>query len=265
LCNRSGDVLEPSARILVAEDETVIRLELCDLLEREGFEVCAQARDGEEAVTFARLTTPDLAILDVKMPRLNGIDAAREIIAERPIPIVILTAHGHDELVACAVDAGVSGLLTKPFRDADLLAAIRMARGRWDAGKSSSRLQIALIAHDGKKNELLTLIGGQFAFLRDARLIATETTGGLIEDNFPISVRRTASGPHGGDLEIGALVARGVIDLVIFLRDPLAAHPHEPDIQALMKICDVYRIPLATNATTAALCLELLASRTVRP
>lgn len=256
----------PPAKILVAEDETIIRLDLCELLEREGFEVCAQARDGEEAVTLARLTAPDLAILDVKMPRLNGIEAAREIIAERPIPIVILTAHGHDELVTRALDAGVAGYLTKPFRDGDLLAAIRMAWGRSDAGREgSSRLQIALIAHDGKKDELLTLIGGRVAFLRDARLIATETTGGLIEDNFPLSVRRTASGPHGGDLEIGALVARGAIDLVIFLRDPLAAHPHEPDIQALMKICDVYRIPLATNVTTAALCLELLASRTVRP
>jgi methylglyoxal synthase len=252
--------LRSSAKILVAEDETIIRLDICDLLEREGFEVCALARDGVEAVTLARSTMPDLAILDVKMPRLNGIDAAREIVADRPIPIVMLTAHGHEELVARAVDAGVAGYLTKPFRDVDLLAAVRTAWGRTGArDEGPPRLQIALIAHDGKKDELLALVGERLAFLRDARLIATETTGGLIEGNFPLQVRQTASGPHGGDLQIGALVARGGIDLVVFLRDPLAAHPHEPDIQALMKICDVYGVPLATNASTAALCLDTLA------
>src|SRR5436190_859785 len=82
-------------------------------LEREGFTVCAQARDGVEAVELARETAPDLAVLDVRMPRLNGIDAAREIIAERPIPVVIVTAYGQDELLARAVDAGVYGYLTK--------------------------------------------------------------------------------------------------------------------------------------------------------
>jgi methylglyoxal synthase len=82
----------------------------------------------------------------------------------------------------------------------------------------------------------------------------------LIEEEFALRVQLAASGPHGGDLQIGALVANGVIDLVVFLRDPLAAHAHEPDIQALMKVCDVYRVPLATNATTATLCLESLAA-----
>src|SRR5881275_198301 len=117
-------------RVLVAEDETIIRLDLRDLLERAGFEVCAEARDGEEAVALARSARPDVAIMDVKMPKLDGIEAARRILDERPIPIVMLTAYGQDELVARAVEAGVFGYLVKPFREQDLLPAIRTARAR---------------------------------------------------------------------------------------------------------------------------------------
>src|SRR5205809_1641808 len=119
-------------RILVAEDETIIRLDLRGLLERAGFEVCAEAKNGEEAIELARSEQPDLAVLDVKMPRLDGIDAARRILSERPIPIVMLTAYGQDELVSRAVEAGVFGYLVKPFREADLLPAIQTARARHD-------------------------------------------------------------------------------------------------------------------------------------
>lgn len=117
-------------RILVAEDETIIRLDLKALLERAGFEVCAEARDGEEAVALAREVAPDVAIMDVKMPKLDGIEAARRILDERPIPIVMLTAYGQDELVQRAAEAGVFGYLVKPFREQDLLPAIRTARAR---------------------------------------------------------------------------------------------------------------------------------------
>ncbi|MGE5275313.1 MAG: ANTAR domain-containing response regulator [Verrucomicrobiota bacterium] len=117
-------------RILIAEDETIIRLDLRAMLEHAGFEVCAEARDGIEAVELAASTEPELAILDVKMPRLDGIDAARRILEERPIPIVMLTAYGQDELVSRAVEAGVFGYLVKPFREADLLPAISTARAR---------------------------------------------------------------------------------------------------------------------------------------
>ena len=120
----------PRLRILIAEDETIIRLDLRDVLERAGHEVCAEARDGEEAVALARAEQPELAILDVKMPRLDGIEAARRILAERPIPIVMLTAYGQEELVARAVEAGVFGYLVKPFRETDLLPAIQTARAR---------------------------------------------------------------------------------------------------------------------------------------
>jgi response regulator NasT len=118
------------ARILIAEDETIIRLDLRDILERAGFEVCAEAHDGEEAVELARAEEPDLAILDVKMPRLDGIEAARRIMSERPIPIVMLTAYSQEELVTRAVEAGVFGYLVKPFREADLVPAIQAARAR---------------------------------------------------------------------------------------------------------------------------------------
>src|ERR687891_98633 len=117
-------------RILIAEDETLIRLDLRQLLESAGFDVCAEARDGEEAVELARTEEPDLAILDVKMPRVDGIEAARRILDERPIPIVMLTAYGQRELVNRAVEAGVFGYLVKPFRETDLLPAIATARAR---------------------------------------------------------------------------------------------------------------------------------------
>jgi two-component system, response regulator PdtaR len=121
-----------AARILVAEDETIIRLDLRELLESAGFEICAEARDGLEAVELAGSTEPDLAILDVKMPGLDGIDAARQILDERPIPIVMLTAYGQQELVSRAVEAGVFGYLVKPFRETDLLPAITAARARFE-------------------------------------------------------------------------------------------------------------------------------------
>src|SRR5438309_7065874 len=100
------------------------------MLGRAGLDVCAEARDGEEAVALAREHRPDLAIMDVKMPRLDGIEAARRILDERPIPIVMLTAYGQEELVSRAVEAGVFGYLVKPFREADVLPAIHTARAR---------------------------------------------------------------------------------------------------------------------------------------
>ena len=117
-------------RILIAEDETIIRLDLRDLLERAGHDVVAEARDGVEAVDLAREHDPELAVMDVKMPRLDGIEAARKILDERPIPIVMLTAYGQDELVGRAVEAGVFGYLVKPFREQDLVPAIAAARAR---------------------------------------------------------------------------------------------------------------------------------------
>jgi two-component system, response regulator PdtaR len=130
--SRAGNGETARMRILIAEDETIIRLDLRDMLVRAGFEVCAEARDGEEAVELARSEQPDLAIMDVKMPKLDGIDAARRILEERPIPIVMLTAYDQTEIVNRAVEAGVYGYLVKPFREQDLLPAIQSARARHD-------------------------------------------------------------------------------------------------------------------------------------
>src|SRR5207253_9397180 len=117
-------------KILIAEDETIIRLDLRGLLERAGYEVVGEARDGEEAVALAKELEPDLAIMDVKMPRLDGIESAKRILDDRPMPIVLLTAYGQQELVARAVEAGVFGYLVKPFREQDLLPAVAAARAR---------------------------------------------------------------------------------------------------------------------------------------
>ena len=170
-------------RVLIAEDETIIRLDLRELLERAGFEVCAEARDGLEAVELARSESPDLAVLDVKMPRLDGIEAARRILAERPIPVVMLTAYGQEELVSRAVEAGVFGYLVKPFRESDLLPAIRTARARHEelsalqeeaasltqalaARKSIERAKGLLMAKEGLSEE------DAFARLRKASQVS---------------------------------------------------------------------------------------------
>lgn len=118
-------------RVLVGEDETLIRLDLKEMLECAGFEVCAEARDGVEALELARSEQPDLAVLDVKMPRLDGIEAARRMLDERPIPIVIVSAFTEQSLVSRAADAGVFGYLAKPFRENDLLPAIATAQARF--------------------------------------------------------------------------------------------------------------------------------------
>jgi AmiR/NasT family two-component response regulator len=126
----TAPAMTPKPQALLAEDETIIRLDVCKILERAGYEVVAQARDGEEAVELARQYEPDIAIMDMKMPKLDGIEAARQIIEERPIPIVMLTAYGKRELVARAIEAGVFGYLVKPFQERDLIAAIATARAR---------------------------------------------------------------------------------------------------------------------------------------
>src|SRR5207249_1635252 len=115
----------------VAEDATIVRLDLCRLLvERAGFGAVIEARDGEEAVALAREHELDLVLMDVNMPKLDGIEAARQILAERSLPIVMLTAYGDEESVARAVEVGVYAYVVKPFREQDLLPAIATARAR---------------------------------------------------------------------------------------------------------------------------------------
>lgn len=117
---------------------------------------------------------------------------------------------------------------------------------------------VALIAHDGKKDEMVELVRSNIPLLQELDLVATATTGKIINEASGLPVHRVASGPMGGDLQIGAMVAEGKIDSIIFLRDPLTAHPHDPDINALLKVCDVHNIPLATNVSSAKILLHFM-------
>ena len=118
-------------RILVAEDEAIIRLDLAEMLTEAGYDVVGQAGNGEQAVTMTRDLAPDLVIMDVKMPVLDGITAAERIGAERICPVVMLTAFSQTELVERARDAGVMAYVVKPFTAADVTPAIDIALSRW--------------------------------------------------------------------------------------------------------------------------------------
>ena len=123
-------------------------------------------------------------------------------------------------------------------------------------------MKIALIAHDKKKSEIIELAKKYKDVLAEYELFATGTTGTLIMGETGLNIVRMKSGPKGGDQQIGAMLANGELDLIIFLRDPLTAQPHEPDVSALLRLCDVQRIPLATNATSATIMLEALKNET---
>ncbi len=119
-------------------------------------------------------------------------------------------------------------------------------------------MKIALIAHDKKKDDIIKLAIEFQDVLRNHELFATGTTGTLIMGETGLSIHRMKSGPLGGDQQIGAMLADGNLDLVIFLRDPLTAQPHEPDVSALLRLCDVQKIPLSTNTSSAKIMLEAL-------
>ncbi|MEN8075667.1 methylglyoxal synthase [Clostridioides difficile] len=119
-------------------------------------------------------------------------------------------------------------------------------------------MRVALIAHDKKKDEMVNFAKTNEERLSYLELYTTGTTGLRIMENTNLQVHRLKSGPLGGDQQIGALVSEQKLDLVIFLRDPLTSQPHEPDINALLRLCDVYAIPLATNVSTAQLVLDAL-------
>jgi methylglyoxal synthase len=132
--------------------------------------------------------------------------------------------------------------------DCVILSGARQANNFETSGASS---MLALIAHDRMKQELLDFVRGHIEFFRSHALVATGNTGKLLHEQLGLDVERVIHGPHGGDLIIGGRVAEGKIEAVLFFRDPLTAQPHEPDVSALMRVCDVHRIPLATNLSTA--------------
>jgi len=127
----SADPAVPARRVVIAEDEALIRLDLAEMLVDEGYDVVGQAGDGEAAVALAEQHRPDLVVLDVKMPRLDGITAAQRIAEQRIAPVVILTAFSQRDLVERARDAGAMAYLVKPFTQTDLVPAIEMAVSRF--------------------------------------------------------------------------------------------------------------------------------------
>lgn len=123
-------------------------------------------------------------------------------------------------------------------------------------------MKIALIAHDKKKPEIIELAKKYRDVLAEHELYATGTTGTMIMGETRLDIHRLKSGPLGGDQQIGAMLANGELDLIIFLRDPLTAQPHEPDVSALLRLCDVQKIPLATNVSSGTIMLESLKNKT---
>lgn len=121
-------------------------------------------------------------------------------------------------------------------------------------------MRIALIAHDRRKDAMVALAREHAAFLARHTLMATGTTGGRLRDEVGLAVECLLSGPLGGDLQIGARLAVGEVDAVIFLRDPMTPQPHEPDINALVRACDVHDVPCATNVATARALLSAVGS-----
>lgn len=119
-------------------------------------------------------------------------------------------------------------------------------------------MRIALIAHDKKKNDIINLAKRYREVLALHELYATGTTGTLIMGETGLAINRMKSGPLGGDQQIGSMIACSELDLVVFLRDPLTAQPHEPDVSALLRLCDVVNIPLATNLASAEIMLNAL-------
>ena len=120
--------------------------------------------------------------------------------------------------------------------------------------------RIALIAHDKKKDDMIELASEYADLLRQCILVATGTTGKRLAEEVGLTVERKLSGPFGGDLQIGAELVEGKIDCVIFLRDPMTPQPHEPDINALVRSCDVHNVPCGTNVAAARLLLSQLLS-----
>jgi len=117
---------------------------------------------------------------------------------------------------------------------------------------------IALIAHDRKKDQLVEFVQQHLDFFGSRRLVATGNTGRLLASRLGLQIENVAHGPEGGDLIIGGRVAQGQIEAILFFRDPLTAQPHEPDVSALMRVCDVHNVPLATNLATAEAVLRWL-------
>ena len=192
------------------------------LAAEKDFDVSAPAQiEASELVQEVVQEQPDLVLLDLGLPRMSGFDVLEHIRRQGDIPVIVLTALDTEDDKVKALMMGADDYLPKPFGNRELQARI-------------------------------------VAVLRRYRLIATGTTGRRISEATGLPVECLLSGPLGGDLQIGARIAQGEVAMVIFLRDPLTAHPHEPDIAALVKACDVHNVPFATNTAGASILVRAL-------
>ena len=195
-------------RVLIAEDEALIRLDLSEMLAEEGFEVVGQAADGEQAVALATELRPDLVIMDVKMPKKDGIDAAADIVGEQIAPVVILTAFSQRELIERARDAGAMAYLVKPFSKADLLPAIELAVARY-AETAALRKEVADISQRLEARKIIDRAKGllmthqkmtepeAFRWIQrtamDRRATAASVAAAVVDEFVTQPVRRVAS------------------------------------------------------------------------
>jgi two-component system, response regulator PdtaR len=186
----------PTRRVVIAEDEALIRMDLAEMLAEEGYDVVAAVEDGEQAVLRAEELRPDLVILDVKMPRLDGIAAAQRIASQRIAPVVMLTAFSQRDLVESARDAGAMAYLVKPFGKSDLMPAIEMAVSRFaelqqleaEVADLSERLETRKVV-DRAKGVLQEKLGlsepDAFRWIQktamDLRLSMREVADGVVE------------------------------------------------------------------------------------
>ena len=128
----SGNLPPAPSRVIIADDESIIRMDLREMLVNLGYDVVGEASDGRTALDLALKLQPDLVILDIKMPQLDGIEAARVLAEERVAPVILLTAYSEQQLIERAKEAGVAGYLVKPFRESELMPVIEVARARFD-------------------------------------------------------------------------------------------------------------------------------------
>lgn len=199
-------VSQTPVRVVIAEDEALIRLDLKEMLEEEGYQVAGEAADGERAVELAAALRPDLVILDVKMPVLDGISAAERIAAQQIAPVVILTAFSQRELVERARDAGAMAYLVKPFTKADLVPAIEIAVSRFqemsalgtEVGTLRERLEVRKLL-DRAKGVLQSECGFSepeaFRWIQKTSMNRRVTMGAVAEDVLAGKLPEDATGP----------------------------------------------------------------------